>query len=220
MKKGIIFDLDGTLLDTLESIAKSGNEMLKSFGLPQAPIAQYGVFAGDGADVLVERALIYANDTTLSLLEEAKLRYRECFREFCAYRVQPYEGIVTLLSKLKEHNILLAVYTNKPHQNAVRLVNEYFGENLFTHVIGQDNSRPRKPHPSGIFEITKDWGVSPEDCIYLGDSDVDMQTGKGANCLTVGALWGFRSEEELIANGADLVARHPLELLEIVGIKE
>ena len=213
MKKGVIFDLDGTLLDTLKSIAKSGNEMLKSFGLPQAPISQYGIFAGDGADVLVERALRYAGDTSLSFYEEAKVRYREFFREFCAYQVAPYDGILELLSQLQENNILLAVYTNKPHPNAVRLVHEYFGENTFTHVIGKDNSRPRKPHPAGILEITKDWGVSPEDCVYLGDSDVDMQTGKGANCLTVGALWGFRTKEELTSHGADFIVTHPLELL-------
>ncbi|MBQ7792280.1 MAG: HAD hydrolase-like protein, partial [Clostridia bacterium] len=134
MKKGVIFDLDGTLLDTLESIAKSGNEMLKSFGLAPAPVSQYGVFAGDGADVLVERALRYRGENALSHLEEAKVRYRAFFREFCAYKVQPYEGILELLSQLKKQNILLAVYTNKPHENAARLVQEYFGKNLFTHV--------------------------------------------------------------------------------------
>lgn len=218
--KGVIFDLDGTLLDTLESIAKSGNEMLNSFGLPPAPVAQYGVFAGDGADVLVERALCYAGDKHLSHLEEAKVRYREVFREHCAYRVAPYHGIMPLLEQLKAKQIPLAVYTNKPHQNAVRLVNEYFGESFFSHVIGQDASRPKKPDPAGIFEVAKDWGVSPKDCMYLGDSDVDMKTGKSAGCVTVGVLWGFRTEEELWQNGADHLISHPLELLTLAEEKE
>ncbi|MBO5409489.1 MAG: HAD family hydrolase [Clostridia bacterium] len=216
MIKGAIFDLDGTLLDTLESIAKSGNEMLCSFGLAPAPVKQYGVFAGNGADVLVERALCYSTDNKLSLLEDAKRRYREFFREFCSYRVKPYEGIVPLLEKLKEKNIRLAVCTNKPHENAVRLIQEYFGDNVFTAVLGQREGFPKKPDPKGIFTILSQWDISPDECVYLGDSDVDMKTGKNAGCLTVGVLWGFRDKEELQANGADHVIAHPMDLISLL----
>lgn len=220
MTKGVIFDLDGTLLDTLESIAKSGNEMLRHYGFLPAPVARYGIYAGDGADVLVERALREAGDVTLSFYEEARKLYRECFHRFCSYEVKPYEGILPMLSALLEHQIPLAVYTNKPHENAVRLVEEYFGANTFTHILGQSPDRPRKPDPAGIFEITKDWGVSPKDCLYLGDTDVDMQTGTAAGCVTVGVLWGFREEKELLDHGARLLAHHPLEILPMAGIKE
>ncbi len=215
MIKGVVFDLDGTLLATLESIAKSGNEMLKHFSLPEAPVSQYGAFAGDGADVLVERALRYAGDTTLSHLEEAKKKYRECFKEFCAYHVEPYDGILEMLDGLCEQGIKLAVFTNKPHENAVKLMKEYFPKHPFTHVLGQCDAYPRKPDPKGIFQITSDWGVKCEECIYVGDSDVDMKTGKRANCLTVGVLWGFRTKEELLANGADRVISNPIDLLQL-----
>ncbi len=216
MIKGAIFDLDGTLLNTLESIAKAGNEMLGSFGFSPAPMKQYGVFAGDGADVLVERALRYSGDTELSLLEEAKQRYREFFREFCSYRVTPYEGIVPLLEELTNNNIRLAICTNKPHENAVRLIKEYFGDNRFTAVLGQREGFPKKPDPTGIATILSQWGISPEECVYLGDSDVDMKTGNNAGCLTVGVLWGFRDKEELLANGADHVIANPMDLIPLL----
>ena len=216
MIKGAVFDLDGTLLNTLESIAKSGNEMLQSFGYPPAPAEQYGIFAGNGVDVLVERALRYSGDTSLSHLEEAKKRYREYFREFCSYRVAPYEGILPMLDALQKKTIRLAVYTNKPHENAVKLMKEYFPKDLFTHVLGQREGFARKPDPQGIFDITQDWGITPKECVYLGDSDVDMKTGRSAGCLTVGVLWGFREEKELLLNGAHHVIRHPKELLSLL----
>ena len=214
MIKGAIFDLDGTLLATLDSIAKSGNEMLKHFGFPPAPKEQYGVFAGDGADVLVERALNYSGDTSLSHSEEAKRKYREYFREFCDYNVKPYDGISELLDGLCKKNIKLAVFTNKPHENAVKLMKKHFPSYPFTHIFGQCDAYPKKPDPTGMLQILNDWGISPGECVYLGDSNVDMKTGKRANCLTVGALWGFRTKEELLANGADRVISRPLELLD------
>ena len=213
MIKGAIFDLDGTLLATLESIAKSGNEMLNFFGFPSAPVSKYGEFAGDGADVLVERALVYSGDTALSCLEEAKKKYRECFREFCTYQVKPYPGISEMLAGLCQNNIQLAVFTNKPHENAVKLMKEHFPTCPFSHIFGQCDAYPRKPDPTGKFQILRDWNISSEECVYVGDSDVDMKTGRRANCLTIGALWGFRTRAELLANGADAVISHPLELL-------
>ncbi len=212
MIKGAIFDLDGTLLDTLESIAKSGNEMLKTFGYPPVEPKQYGYFAGNGADVLVERALRYRGESEETVLSEAKRVYRECFGKFCRYRVQPYEGVLQALSQLKEAGIFLGVLTNKPHPNAVALVNEYFPAHTFTHVIGQQENFPRKPDPKGIFSITHSWGILPEECAYFGDSDVDMKTGKRAGCVTVGVLWGFREKEELLTNGADFLISNPLEI--------
>ena len=214
--KGAIFDLDGTLLDTLESIAKSGNEMLQCFGYPAVATAQYGRFAGDGADMLVARALRYSGDASLSHLEEAKKRYREFFRTFYHYRVRPYEGIPALLEALDQQAVLLGVCTNKPHEHAVKLVQESFRENLFTHVFGQNEGFPQKPDPKALLRIIEKWNIRPEECVYLGDSDVDMQTGKGANCRTVGVLWGFREKEELLANGDDHVIAHPMDLIPLL----
>ena len=216
MIKGAIFDLDGTLLATLESIAKSGNTMLKHFGYPPVPVKQYGVFAGNGADKLVERALIYSGDTKLTHLEEAIRVYRECFGKYCSYQVMPYDGIMAMLSELIIKKIRLGVVTNKPHVNAVRLMNEYFGDTPFTHVIGQQDGLPQKPDPAGILSVLKDWDMEPSECVYLGDSDVDMQTGNNAGCLTVGVLWGFREKAELLENGAHHTIEHPMELLELL----
>ncbi len=216
MIKGAIFDLDGTLLATLESIAKSGNTMLQHFGYPPVPVKQYGVFAGNGADKLVERALLYSGDTKLVHLEEAIRVYRECFGEFCSYRVKPYDGIVKMLEELVTKKIRLGVVTNKPHVNAVRLMKEYFGNYPFTHVIGQQEGFPKKPDPAGIFSVLRDWDIAPSECVYLGDSDVDMQTGNNAGCLTVGVLWGFRDKGELDENGAHHTIENPLELLDLL----
>lgn len=216
MIKGAIFDLDGTLLATLESIAKSGNAMLNHFGYPEVAVEQYGVFAGNGADKLVERALIYSGDTELVHLREAITVYREYFGQFCSYQVKPYEGIAQMLSELVAKKIRLGVVTNKPHQNAVRLMKEYFGNDPFTHVLGQQDGLPQKPDSTGIFTVLKDWGIAPSECVYLGDSDVDMQTGNNAGCLTVGVLWGFRDEKELRENGAHHVISHPMDLLPLL----
>ena len=212
MIKGAIFDLDGTLLATLESIAKAGNAMLKHFGFPSVPVKQYGIFAGNGADKLVERALLYSGDTKLVHLNEAIRVYRECFGEYCSYQVKPYDGILEMLLELQSKNIRLGVVTNKPHVNAVRLMKEYFGDFSFTHVIGQQEGLPQKPDPAGIFTVLRDWDIAPSECVYLGDSDVDMQTGNNAGCLTVGVLWGFRDKEELDENGAHHTISHPMEL--------
>ena len=216
MIKGAIFDLDGTLLATLESIAKAGNTMLAHFGYPPVPAKQYGVFAGNGADKLVERALIYSGDTTCSHLEEAIRVYREIFKDYCSYQVKPYDGILEMLGELANKNIRLGVVTNKPHVSAVRLMNEYFSEYPFTHVVGQQDGLAQKPDPAGIFSVLSDWGIEPSECVYLGDSDVDMQTGNNAGCLTVGVLWGFRDKAELDQNGAHHTISHPMELLPLL----
>ena len=214
--KGAVFDLDGTLLDTLESIAKSGNEMLQSLGYPKIDPKLYGIFAGDGASILVERALRYSGDTALCYLEEAKKRYRECFNRFCSYHVQPYNGMLPLLESLKQKNLRLGVYTNKPHENAEKLVRQYFGETFFPYVFGQREGSPQKPDPAGLLRMAQEWGISPRECVYLGDTNVDMKTGKGANCLTVGVLWGFREKEELLRNGADHVIAQPMDLIPLL----
>lgn len=216
MIKGAIFDLDGTLLATLESIAKAGNTMLEKLGYPPIAAKQYGVFAGNGADKLVERAIIYSGDINLTKRDEAIRVYREVFKEYCSYQVKPYDGILDMLGELTSKKIRLAVVTNKPHVNAVRLMKEYFGEYSFTHVIGQQEGFPQKPDPAGIFSVLSDWGIAPSDCVYLGDSDVDMQTGNNAGCMTVGVLWGFRDKAELDENGAHHTISHPMELLSLL----
>lgn len=216
MIKGAIFDLDGTILDTLSSLEKAGNLMLSALGFPPAPKAEYGYFAGNGMDVLVERALCYNGDTELIHYEQAKQLYREYLREYCNYAVKPFDGILTLLDELKNKNILTAVCTNKPHETAVAMIEKHFGKNTFSMILGQKDDFPKKPDPAGVLKILNKWNILPEECLYTGDSDVDMLTGKSAGTLTVGVLWGFRSKEELLENGADGLAETPLDLLKFI----
>lgn len=212
MKKAVIFDLDGTILDTLDSIWKCGNMMLAELGFAPAPREQYGYFAGNGADKLVERALRYSGDDSLAHFDEGKRIYRLYFRQYCDYNVCPYDGMLSLLDELCGKGIRLAVCTNKPHEEAVRLVKKHFGDR-FSSVLGQRDDFPRKPDPKGIHVILNEWGMKADECIYIGDSDVDMFTGKAAGVFTIGALWGFRTREELASAGADALAEHPKEIL-------
>lgn len=213
-KRAVIFDLDGTLTDTLKSIWKSANLTLADVGLPPFEVDRYRYFVGDGAEELLKRALIADGDTELMYLEQVKEGYRKHFARYVNYEVHPYEGILDLLKALKERNILLAVNSNKPHERTIDVVEGIFGKDTFDILVGQCDSRARKPAPDGIFYIMEQLKLSKEEIIYLGDTCVDMKTGKSAGVFTVGALWGFRDRKELEENHADAIIAHPMELLD------
>lgn len=215
-KKAAIFDLDGTIADTLESIAYSANLTLEALGLTKRPVEEYNYYAGDGADVLVMRALkatVEDEERAQALFKDAKAKYKEVFEKYCMYHVKPYDGIMEMLDGLKAQGIKIGVLTNKPHERAVVVVNELFGENYFDLVCGQTEEIPKKPDPSGARIMLKEFGVEPKECLYVGDTNVDMKTGKNTGMFTVGVLWGFRDREELENNKADAIITHPLELL-------
>lgn len=212
-KKAVIFDLDGTLTDTLQSIWKSANLALADVGMPPFEIDRYRYFVGDGAAELVKRALIAAGDTELAHFDEMAESYRKHFEKYVNYKVKPYDGIEDLLSVLKKKGILLAVNSNKPQDRTVNVIEENFGKETFDILVGQSDERARKPAPDGVFYIMEKLGVTKDEVIYLGDTCVDMKTGKSAGVYTVGALWGFRDRQELEENHADAVIGHPMELL-------
>ncbi|MCH5269345.1 MAG: HAD family hydrolase [Lachnospiraceae bacterium] len=214
MKKAVVFDLDGTLNDTIASIKRSADEALGRFGFGPYTVEQYKYFVGDGAAVLVERCLEAGGDTEHVHFAEAYAEYQKVFEKYCMYRVKPYEGIKELLSALKERGVKLAVLSNKPHNRTVEVIREIFGEDCFDIVLGQTEGIQRKPSPEGVFYILKQLKLSAEDILYLGDTGTDMQTGKAAGAFTVGALWGFRTKEELEENHADAVIENPLKLLD------
>lgn len=219
MKKAAIFDLDGTIADTLESIAYSTNATLESLGLMKRPVEEYNYYAGDGADVLVMRALKAAcenNEQAEELYPRARAKYKEVFVDYCMYNVKPFDGMVELLEGLKARGIKIGVLSNKPHDRAVDVVNELFGEGYFDLVCGQREGIPKKPDPSGAKIMLKEFDVEAAECLYVGDTNVDMQTGKNTGMFTVGVLWGFRDREELENNNADAIITHPLELLEYI----
>lgn len=213
MKTAVVFDLDGTLSDSIHSIKYCADWAVSDFGYGPFSEQQYKYFVGDGAANLIKRALAAGGDTEGIHFEEAFAKYREIFRENCMYRVEPYEGIRELLAALKEKNIKIAVLSNKPHAETINVIETLFGKDYFDVIQGQKESVAIKPSPEGVFQILKQLGMSADDILYLGDTSTDMKTGKGAGAFTVGALWGFRERKELEENHADAIIEHPLELL-------
>lgn len=213
MKKAVIFDLDGTLADTIASITYCGNLALSRFGLSSFGEEDYKHFVGDGAAMLVRRALLAAGDERLEHFDEVYEAYLEIFAKDCMYQVKPYEGICALLEELKRLSVRIAVLSNKPDRDSLRVVEALFGKGYFDFVQGQRADIPRKPDPAGVYRIMEAFGLSAGDFLYVGDSGVDMKTGRAAGIFTVGVLWGFRDRKELVENGADAVISKPLELL-------
>lgn len=215
-KKAVIFDLDGTLSDSILSIKYCADMAVEPFGIGPFTIQQYNYFVGDGAANLIKRCLQAGGDTQLVHFEEAFARYKEIFRENCMYEVKPYDGIVQLLDALKRRGLKIAVLSNKPHAETINVIESLFGKGYFDMIQGQKPDVPIKPSPEGVFHILEQLDLVAEEVLYLGDTSTDMQTGKAAGAFTVGALWGFRDRKELEENHADAVIAHPFELLSFV----
>ena len=216
MYKACIFDLDGTLTDTLESLTYSVNATLSELGLSQITDEQCKAFVGSGARKLIERSLKAAGDPELLHVEKAMEVYGRIFKENCTYHVAPYEGIIVMLEALKKAGVRLAVLSNKPHLQTKDVVSTFFGTDTFTCVQGQQEGIPRKPDPAAVFLIAKELNVACEECLYIGDSDVDMQTGNAAGVTTIGVTWGFRTREVLKENGAVHIVDQAEEIISIV----
>lgn len=214
--KACIFDLDGTLTNSLKSLAYSVNLTMRDLGYPSIEEEKFKLFAGDGRKVLLERSLKEVGDDKLQHLEQAIQIYDEYFKEYSMYQVVPYEGIVDTLNALKKQGILLAVLSNKPHLQAVRVVTEVFGKDMFDSIRGQQEEVPRKPDPAGALLIAEELQVDTTECLYIGDTNTDMQTGNSAGMNTVGVTWGFRKPEELRENHAKYLIDTPQELLDLV----
>lgn len=217
MKKACIFDLDGTLTDTLDSLTFSVNATMRELSLKEITRDECRKFVGDGARCLIERSLRACGDKDLVRIEEAMRIYGRIFKENCNYHVEPYDGVPQTLEELKNRGIYLAVLSNKPHLQTVDVVETFFGKGMFDRIQGQCEKFPRKPDPAAVRDILYKSHMKPEDCIYIGDSEVDMKTGKAAGVFTVGANWGFRCKELLEQNGADITIDHMGELLRLIS---
>lgn len=215
MYKACIFDLDGTLTDTLESLVYSVNKTLEFMGLRSITQEQCRQFVGNGARYLLECAL-QAVDADPERIEEAMEAYRRIFGENCTYHVKPYDGVPEMLAALKEKGMKLAVLSNKPHFQAVDVTNTFFEEGTFAHIQGQCDEIRRKPAPDGVFAAAEKIGVEVSECIYIGDSEVDVKTGLAAGAKTVAVTWGFRSREVLEEAGAVHMIDKPEELLSLL----
>ncbi len=211
--KGIIFDLDGTLSNTLESLTISGNLALERLGLPGFDKDRYRYFVGDGADELVRRMLIASGDTECERYDELRAAYRETFSQYADYKVTVYDGMPETLKALRSKGFKLAVLSNKPHKQAIEVVHKLYGEDIFDHIQGKVKEIKRKPSPDGALYVANTLGLKPEDILYVGDTSTDMKTGKSAGMYTIGVLWGFRDRTELEENGADIIISKPEEIL-------
>ncbi len=215
MKKLVIFDLDGTLLNTLGDLAAACNYLMERHGYPTHPLDRYRYLVGNGINKLIERALPAGEDSperAAALRPEFIARYREHLWEHS----RPYPGIETLLKTLCRQGILLAVASNKYHEGTVALVQHFFPRVPFAAVFGQREGIPVKPDPAVVHQILSATKVPAGQALYAGDSDVDMRTAAHAGVESVGVCWGFRPRTELEASGADHLAETPQDILPIV----
>lgn len=215
-----IFDLDGTTANTLENLAFCANHVIAEYGLSPVETEKYRYFVGDGSRVQIRRLLTfkdrYHGPGDDPFLEEVFTKYLDFFSDHCADGVTVYDGMPELLKSLSEHNITCAVFSNKPHKQACKVVDSIYPEGTFAHVLGQMDSCPRKPDPAGALRLAEKMQVTPEKCIYVGDTNTDMQTGKNAGMYTIGVLWGFRDREELEKAGADIIVSAPADILNLI----
>lgn len=201
MIKGVIFDLDGTLLDTLDDLGDAMNKMLMQFGFPVRTRAQHQSAICYGAREFVRRSLPQ-NKRDENTVNCALAAYRTYYAAACTCRTYPYDGITELLQTLAEKNVPLAVYSNKPMEQTRSVVAHYFGQIPFTAVIGHRMGTPTKPDPTVALEIAERMGLQPVEIAFVGDSEVDMKTACHADMVPIGVLWGYRKKEDLSSGGA------------------
>jgi phosphoglycolate phosphatase len=219
--QAVLFDLDGTLLNTLDDLADSMNAVLARHGLPQHGLAAYKYYVGDGMANLVRRALSgsvcqpagQANGLSHELMEQCLAELRAEYSQRWHRKTRPYDGIPELLDALEARRIKLAVLSNKPDDMTQLTVRELLPRWRFAEVRGERPGFLRKPDPAAALEIAAQLGVPPRGFLYLGDTSTDMQTALAAGMFPLGALWGFRLAEELAASGAKALLARPLELV-------
>lgn len=213
MKKAVVFDLDGTLVNTIESFVYSANRAIGDFGFAPYTAEDFKQFVGEGQDELIRRMLRKAGDTELAYFERVKEKYGLYFAKGCMHGIFPYAGIPELLEELRNKGCKLFVFSNKRHEHTLSVLEEMFGGGYFDDVQGQCDELPRKPDPAGALSMLKRHGLLPGECLYVGDTWTDMKAGKAAGMYTIGVLWGFRGREELLENGADALVETPAEIL-------
>jgi phosphoglycolate phosphatase len=212
LTQALIFDLDGTLLDTLDDIANSANSVLSRYGFPTHAVDAYRWFVGDGVTMLMARALPAERRTDDNITSCAKA-FREVYRRNWNVHTRPYNGIPELLNALSARDVEMAVLSNKPHDFTKLCVQEFLGEWPFEMVLGLRHGVPQKPDPAGALKIAARLARAPARILYLGDSAVDMKTAVNAGMFPLGALWGFRALEELLENGAGGIVETPMDVL-------
>jgi phosphoglycolate phosphatase len=216
MYKCCIFDLDGTLINTVHALNRTINLTLEAMGLEGIDEAHTKVFVGEGYRKYVERALIYRGDETLSGLSRALPLYCRIFEENCLYRIEAYDGMKELLAFLKERGIRIAVLTNKAQAQAVDNIETVYGKGYFDLITGEHPGMKRKPDPEGALYTARTLKADPGECLYVGDTNTDMMTGAAAGMDTVGVTWGFRPRGELEVCHPAYLAHTPADIIKII----
>jgi len=213
--KAIIFDLDGTLLDTISDISDSFNVTLEKYNYPTFSEAEYKYFVGKGIDVLISR-IIKRLKLDDSQSEQLKQGYIEEYAFRHNAKTKPYSGIVELLHKLKEKKIAVNILSNKPHFQTVDVIAYYFKDYKFDLVYGKKPEFEIKPNPASAIDLISNLNVNAEEVLYVGDTKTDIETAQNAGFNSVGVLWGFREKQELIDAGADFIVKKPMEIYNII----
>lgn len=209
----IIFDMDGTILDTLEDLTDSLNVVLSENGLPERSLEEVRSFVGNGIRLLIERAV--PETTSADVINQVYRDFMEYYPLHCSDKTKAYEGIPELLSSLREEGYSTAVISNKADVAVQELCRQYF-EDSFDFAVGEREGIQKKPAPDSVFEVMKRLQIEPERTVYVGDSEVDVETAKNAQITCIAVNWGFRSEECLKAQGAEIIISEPKELLALV----
>jgi phosphoglycolate phosphatase len=215
MKKAIIFDLDGTLLDTLTDIMESVNNVLDKYEFPTHKMQAYKYFIGNGIEVLTRKA--FPKDITESEFRNYFQEVKQEYESRQTLRTKPYNGIEEMLNKLLEKGISISILSNKPDEFAKPTVKHFFPNIKFDIVFGSRNGVERKPSPDAVFEILEKLNFQKEDCFFVGDTAIDMQTSVNAGVDGIGVSWGFRTIEELQENGAKHIIDTPNEIFELIN---
>lgn len=210
--KAVIFDLDGTLLNTLEDLHTAVNYALEKFNLPIITLEQTRMFVGNGVEKLMERAIGQDNQ---ALLPEALKCFKEYYSVHSKEKTRPYDGVTELVEKLIAENIKCAIVSNKFDGAVKSLAVEYFGK-MFLSAVGESSAVRKKPAPDSVLFVMNELGVSKEETVYVGDSDVDIKTAENAGIKCISVLWGFRDKEFLIKNGGKIFAQNPEEVFDII----
>lgn len=210
-----LFDLDGTLLNTIEDLADCTNKALKANHLPQHPISAYYHFVGHGMKALILNA---ANLSTADdpLFKAVMQNFMENYEKYHQKHTAPYPHIFKLLNSLLQMNIKLGILSNKADNFVKEITRAFFSDLYFSFILGQKENLPMKPDPAGIHMVLKKYCLQTTELLYIGDSDVDIITAKSAHVLSVGAAWGFRGEKELAEAKADFIVNDPLDIIQII----
>ncbi|MFA7076049.1 MAG: HAD family hydrolase [Candidatus Izemoplasmatales bacterium] len=211
----MIFDLDGTLLDTIKDIQETMNQVMRINGYPEYSVEEYKYFVGSGVDILIQRVMRTSKipDNMFPILKEG---YYEVYAKQSKINTKVYDGILDLINELKSENISVNVLSNKPHTQTLDVINYYFKAGTFDLIYGKKEEFSPKPDPSSAFDLISSLGVKPEEVIYVGDTEIDIQTSKNAGFLSVGVLWGFRKKEELLQAGSDVIVENPLDIMRLI----